>query len=103
MTVGEALKSAPSAVNQSFRSRVLRSSATTASVTPLADSVPAAALGKLAATETYRVPFVPNAGPPEPATLAPPVLQVVTFLSFAARSIAHTALGAAPHPFDVLV
>src|SRR3954468_12357348 len=103
MTVGEVLKSAPSAVNQSFRSSVLRSSATTALVTPAADSDAAAAPGALAATDTYKVPVVPNAGPPEPATLAPPVVQVVTFFSFEARSIAHTALGAAPHPFEVLV
>ena len=46
---------------------------------------------------------VPSATPARPATLAPPVSHFATFFSGDSRSIAHTALGALPQPFEVLV
>ncbi len=47
--------------------------------------------------------MVPSAGPVVPATFAPPVFHTTGFLSEVVRSSAHTALGAAPQLFDVLV
>src|SRR5438093_53219 len=94
--IGAALNSTPGAENQSFGCSVARSRATTAFA-----YVRSARSGALPSA-TYKVPSPRNAGPVVPMISAPPVFQLVTLLS-AVRSIAQTALGAAPQPLDVVV